>query len=161
MDSSATIRKTADDFRVPPNLLDYSAERRQFSWTAARNALSARPGEWINIAHEAVDRHVAAGRGERQAFRFISRGSLDRIVTYGELSLLTNRFANVLRSLGIGKSDRLFILWPHPRTLYRRIGQSEERHGGVATVLGLWPGADRDARESRCGQDPGDNRRAL
>ena len=110
MDSSATIRKTADDFRVPPNLLDYSAERRQFSWTAARNALSARPGEWINIAHEAVDRHVAAGQAERPAFRFISRGSPDRIVTYGELSRLTNRFANVLRSLGIGKGDRLFIL---------------------------------------------------
>lgn len=110
MDSSATIRKTADDFRVPPNLLDYSAERRQFSWTAARNALSARPGEWINIAHEGVDRHVAAGQAERPAFRFISRGSPDRIVTYGELSGLTNRFANVLRSLGIGKGDRLFIL---------------------------------------------------
>ena len=110
MDSSATISKTADDFRVPPNLLDYSAERRQFSWTAARNALSARPGEWINIAHEAVDRHVAVGQAERPAFRFISRGSPDRIVTYGELSGLTNRFANVLRSLGIGKGDRLFIL---------------------------------------------------
>ncbi len=110
MDSSATIRKTADDFRVPPNLLDYSAERRQFSWIAARNALSARSGEWINIAHEAVDRHAAAGQAERPAFRFISRGSPDRIVTYGELSLLTNRFANVLRSFGIGKGDRLFIL---------------------------------------------------
>ena len=110
MDSSATISKTADDFRVPPNLLDYSAERRRFSWTAARSALSAPPGSRINIAHEAVDRHVAAGQAERPAFRFISRGSPDRIVTYGELSRLTNRFANVLRSLGIGKGDRLFIL---------------------------------------------------
>ena len=110
MDSSATISKTADDFRVPPNLLDYSAERRQFSWTAARSALSAPPGSRINIAHEAVDRHVAAGQAERPAFRFISRRSPDRIVTYGELSRLTNRFANVLRSLGIGKGDRLFIL---------------------------------------------------
>ena len=110
MDSSATISKTADDFRVPPNLLDYSAERRRFSWTAARSALSAPPGNRINIAHEAVDRHVAAGQAERPAFRFISRRSPDRIVTYGELSRLTNRFANVLRSLGIGKGDRLFIL---------------------------------------------------
>ena len=114
MDSSITISKTADDFRVRPNLLDYSAERRQFSWTAARNALSAPPGtqqgKRINIAHEAVDRHVAAGQAERQAFRFISRGSPERIVSYGELSRLTNRFANVLRNLGIGKGDRLFIL---------------------------------------------------
>ena len=31
-------------------------------------------------------------------------------MTYGELSRLTNRFANVLRSLGIGKGDRLFML---------------------------------------------------
>lgn len=114
MDSSITISKTADDFRVRPNLLDYSAERRQFSWTAARNALSAPPGtqqgKRINIAHEAVDRHVAAGQAERLAFRFISRGSPERIVSYGELSRLTNRFANVLRNLGIGKGDRLFIL---------------------------------------------------
>ena len=110
MDSSATISKTADDFRVRPNLLDYLAERRQFSWTAARSALSAPPGKRINIAHEAVDRHVAAGQAERQALRFISRGSPERIVSYGELSRLTNRFANVLRSLGVGQGDRLFIL---------------------------------------------------
>ena len=33
-----------------------------------------------------------------------------RDFTYGDLQRLSNRFANVLRSLGIGKGDRVFAL---------------------------------------------------
>jgi len=110
MDSSSLIRKTAADLRVAPNLADYQAERARFSWALARGELAPQPDGGLNLAWQAVERHAAAGRAEKTAFRFLSRGQPERSVSYGELSRLTNRFCNVLRTLGVGKGDRLFIL---------------------------------------------------
>ena len=44
------------------------AERAEF-WRRARRQLAGLPGGGLNIAVEAVDRHVAAGRGARTALR--------------------------------------------------------------------------------------------
>ena len=104
------IRKTAADLRVPPNLADFERERRTFSWSAAREQMVGLPGGGINIAFEAVDRQATDGLADKTAFRFLSRGASARDISYGELSNLTNRFANVLRRLGIGKGERMFVL---------------------------------------------------
>src|SRR5690606_35891975 len=63
-----------------------------------------------NIGYAAVDRHLATARRDRVAFRFLGRAGARRTLTFAELAGLTNRFANVLRGLGVGKGDRLFIL---------------------------------------------------
>ncbi len=102
------IRKTTADLRVPPNLADYAATRAAFSWEAARAELAGRPGG-LNIARLAVERHARGARRGQVAFRFLGTGT-SRELTYGELSRLTNRFANVLKALGIAKGDRLFVL---------------------------------------------------
>jgi acetyl-CoA synthetase len=73
MERAPLIRKTAHDLRVPPNLADYAAECRTFSWAAARQALQGQPGGGLNIAFEAVDRHAAGPMREHIAFRFVSR----------------------------------------------------------------------------------------
>jgi acetyl-CoA synthetase len=58
-----------------PNLDDYELLRQRFSWEAAERALPGLPGaRGLNIAREAVDRHVAEGRGERVALRWIAKG---------------------------------------------------------------------------------------
>ncbi len=44
-----------------------------FTWEAARATLDGLPGGGLNIAHEAVDRHVAAGFGEQLAIRWLGR----------------------------------------------------------------------------------------
>ena len=72
----------------------------------------------VNIAFEAVDRHLGTSVRDRVAFRFISPGDRERSVTYAELARLTNRFANVLRRLGVGKGDRLFIVAGRVLELY-------------------------------------------
>ncbi|MBP0638755.1 acetate--CoA ligase [Cupriavidus sp. AcVe19-6a] len=111
MDLSRIIHKTAADLRVAPNFADYETERRGFSWDAIRRTLGTQPDGGLNIAWQAVDRHVGNGAGNKVAFRFLSRdGPSTRAVTYAELARLTNRFCNVLRELGVGKGDRLFIL---------------------------------------------------
>ena len=109
MDRPAIIRKTAADLRVPPNLADYAATREAFSWDAVRAELAGLPGGGLNIAHEAVERHAQGVRRDHVAFRFLGEKA-PQDIPYGELSGLTNRFANVLRSLGVGKGERLFVL---------------------------------------------------
>ena len=107
MERPAVIRKTGAGRRVAPNLADYTAARAAFSWDAARRELAGLPDGGLNIAWEAVERHAQSAR---LAFRFLSAQGGQRDVSFAELSRLTNRFANLLRELGVGKGDRVFIL---------------------------------------------------
>jgi acetyl-CoA synthetase len=115
-----TIHKTTDWPRgVVPNVLDYDATRAGFSWTAARDQLDGLPGgRGLNIAHEAVDRHAQGARAGQVAFRWIARDGTTTEATYAELAARTNRFANALRDLGIGKGDRVFSLLGRVPELY-------------------------------------------
>jgi acetyl-CoA synthetase len=98
------------DWTVPPNLIDYEATRASFSWEVAAKELDWLGDGRINIAHEAVDRHAAGPRRDHLALRWLGKDGSVRDFTYGDLAVATNRFAGVLRSLGIGTGDRLFLL---------------------------------------------------
>ncbi len=118
MPRPAVIRKSASVTGVAPHLSDYAATRAAFDWASVRRELAGLPGGALNIAHAAVDRHVACGRGDHTAFRFLPATGPARAVSYRELAQLTNRFANVLRSLGVGRGDRLFVLAGRVPELY-------------------------------------------
>ncbi|CAG0933875.1 acetyl-CoA synthetase [Rhodocyclaceae bacterium] len=109
MERPSIIRKTAADLRLPPNLADYAATRASFSWDAVRAGLAGLPGGGLNIAFEAIERHARGPLRDKVAFRFLG-AQAKRDVRYGERSRLTNRFANVLKSLGVGRGERLFLL---------------------------------------------------
>jgi len=63
--------------RAGANLLHYEECAAVFSWPQAPTLLDGLPGGGFNIAHEAIDRHVLAGRGDKLAMRWIGRD--DRI----------------------------------------------------------------------------------
>ncbi|MFD8589658.1 acetate--CoA ligase [Streptomyces sp. NPDC059637] len=112
------IHKTAAP-AVAPNLADYDRARASFDWQQARDGLAGLPdGKGVNIAHEAVDRHVAEGRGDRTALRCVGRDDGVRPVTYAGLARRSARFANVLRGLGVGRGDRVFTLLGRCPELY-------------------------------------------
>ena len=111
------IRKLPQEY-PGANLLDYDECVRTFSWAAARGFLEGLPGGGLNIAYEAVDRHVKAGRGNKLALRWIGRDDSIRDFTYAALGAASNRFANVLRDRGIGKGDRIFSLLGRVPELY-------------------------------------------
>ena len=71
------------------------------------------PGARVNTCWNAVDRHVAAGRGERAALIWDSpvTGQI-RHFTYRELQGEVARLAGVLTSLGVVKGDRVLIYLP-------------------------------------------------
>jgi acetyl-CoA synthetase len=104
---------------VVPNLADYEHARATFSWDGARAALDGLPGgRGLNIAHEAVDRHAAGPRAGRVALRFLRRdGSVDEL-TFAGLGEQTNRFADVLRRLGVRAGERVFLLLGRMPELY-------------------------------------------
>ena len=119
-----TIGKDRWPGGVTPNIVDYEAARAEFTWDAARRQLDGLPaGRGLNIAHEAVDRHAAGPARDRVAVRWVRRDGRVEQVTYGDLALETNRFANVLAGLGVGRGDRVYTL----------LGRVPEQH---VTVLG-------------------------
>ncbi|MBI4525062.1 MAG: acetate--CoA ligase [Deltaproteobacteria bacterium] len=113
------IFKPKDRWKVIPNLIDYERTRAEFSWDAAQRELDGLPNEkGLNIGYEAVDRHAAGARRDRLALRWLGKQGEVRDFTYGDLQALSNRFANVLRGLGVGKGDRVFTLAGRVPELY-------------------------------------------
>jgi acetyl-CoA synthetase len=113
------IHKSSQTWNVPPNLLDYDQTCAAFSWQAVRGNLDGLPGgRGLNIAHEAVDRHANGARRDHLALRWLGKDGSVRDFTYGDLQEHSNRFANVLVSLGVSKGDRVFALAGRIPALY-------------------------------------------
>ena len=87
-------------------------------WAAARARLDGLPGGGLNIAHEAVDRHVAAGHGGQTALIWLGRDGERRVLTYSGLAGQAARFAHVLRNHGIAPGERMFLLSGRVPDLY-------------------------------------------
>ena len=106
-----TIVKSRKNVGLVPNLADYEKACADFSWARARSELSGLPnGRGLNIAHEAIDRHVSGELSNHLAIRWLARSGEKRDYTYLNLQHLSNRFANVLQRLGVSKGDRVYIL---------------------------------------------------
>ena len=118
----AAIAKDVAALRVQPNMPDYDAARRDFNWEQARQALAGLPGgRGVNIAYEAVDRHVAEGRGAKEALRFVMADGGTRSLSYGDLADGSARFAAVLRDLDVGRGERVFSLLGRSPGLYTAV----------------------------------------
>ena len=69
-------------------------------------------GGETNLCYNAVDRHLTT-RAEQNALVWISSEvEATRIYTYRQLHEEINRFAAILKSLGVGKGDRVLIYMP-------------------------------------------------
>src|SRR3954462_5474984 len=66
----------------------------------------------LNLSYNCVDRHVEAGNGDRVAFHWRGEEGEERDITYAELHRDVQRFANALKSHGIGKGDVVGIYLP-------------------------------------------------
>ncbi|HEX5608801.1 MAG TPA: acetate--CoA ligase [Solirubrobacterales bacterium] len=66
----------------------------------------------LNASAQCLDRHVAAGRGERVAYHWRGEEGEERDVTYAELHRDVQRFANALKDLGVEKGDIVGIYLP-------------------------------------------------
>ncbi|HXW38937.1 MAG TPA: acetate--CoA ligase, partial [Acidimicrobiales bacterium] len=69
-------------------------------------------GGTLNVSYNCLDRHVAAGRGDKVAFHWEGEPGDARTVTYAEFLGEVERFANVLRGLGVERGDRVAVYMP-------------------------------------------------
>ena len=87
-------------------------------------------GGELNVSYNCLDRHVAAGRGDRVAFHWEGEPGDTRTITYSELLDDVQRFANVLLRLGLRRGDRIAVYMP--------MIPSWRHHAGLQPASG-WP----------------------
>jgi acetyl-CoA synthetase len=129
----ATIYKPSSDVVARARISDWDATKRASDaapnafWEERANELewyerwtqvldeSNKPfykwfvGAKCNIAYNAVDRHALTFRRNKLAYIWQGEDYSERFMSYGELAREVNKFANVLKSLGVKKGDRVTI----------------------------------------------------
>jgi acetyl-CoA synthetase len=107
-----------DGQRDPERFWERAAEQlpwfrrwdRVFEWN--RPTFRWFVGAETNLAYNALDRHVASGRGGHAAIIYLNERGERSVVTYSQLLHDVSRLAAALRAWGIGKGDRLTIYMP-------------------------------------------------
>ncbi|MEY2474498.1 MAG: acetyl-CoA synthetase [Actinomycetota bacterium] len=111
------------------SLYDEAAEDREAFWERQAEALDwfdrwHTVCEWelpfakwfiggtLNVSYNALDRHVAAGKGDKVALHWEGEPGDTRTITYAEMLADVEKFANVLKNLGVQRGDRVNIYMP-------------------------------------------------
>ncbi|WP_240310962.1 acetate--CoA ligase [Altererythrobacter sp. ZODW24] len=111
------IRKNKAD-RDAANMPDYEHAVSEWNWETFRGWLDYCPDGGLNIAFEAIDRHVAHRRGDHEALRWLGKSGERRSYSYTDLKRETDRFARLLVDLGLRKGTRVFSLLGRVPELY-------------------------------------------
>lgn len=99
------------------NLENYETAYETFKWEDVEKQFSWYETGKVNMAYEAIDRHLLTERKEKTALIY-SDANREETYTFSQLSQLSNQFGNVLRNLGIHKGDRVFVFMPRTPELY-------------------------------------------
>ncbi len=101
-----TIHK--DPTAGPFNMKDYDALYKAFKWEQFADELNLPRENGINKATICIDGHPPEVM-ERKALIWHSAEDKQEFYTFADLKRETNKFANVLKSLGVQKGDRVFV----------------------------------------------------
>ncbi|HET7842136.1 MAG TPA: acetate--CoA ligase [Terriglobia bacterium] len=127
----ARLFKPSEEFRLQANAADaeiyeraardlegfWSEESRRLDWIQPWKKVLEWDAPWakwfvggkLNVAANCVDRHAASARRNKAAIIWEGEPGDSRVLTFGMLQREVNRFANGLKSLGVGKGDRVAI----------------------------------------------------
>jgi acetyl-CoA synthetase len=114
--AKADIYATADADR----LAFWESQARELTWDQPWSTVldwQVPYAKWfvggkLNASVNALDRHVAAGRGNRVAFHFEGEPGDTRTITYSDLLVDVKKAANALTEIGVKAGDRVAIYMP-------------------------------------------------
>ncbi|HQV19406.1 acetate--CoA ligase [Gordonia sp. (in: high G+C Gram-positive bacteria)] len=69
-------------------------------------------GGKLNVSYNCVDRHVAAGKGDRVAIHWVGEPGDSRDITYAQLLTEVSKAANYFSAIGLVAGDRVAIYMP-------------------------------------------------
>ncbi|HWJ02556.1 MAG TPA: acetate--CoA ligase [Verrucomicrobiae bacterium] len=99
------------------NLKNYDETRASFNWEEVEKEFSWYYSGHVNMAYECIDRHAETGRKNKVAL-YYSDPNREEKYTFAEMKVLSDKFGNVLRNLGITKGERVFVYMPRTPELY-------------------------------------------
>ncbi len=100
------------------NMENYDKTYANFKWEEVENDFEWHETGKVNIAHEAIDRHAKSWRKNKIALYYEGGEGQSEKYTFQEMAVLTNKFANVLKNLGVKKGDRVFEYMSRVPPLY-------------------------------------------
>ena len=129
------IRKNLSQKNEASNLPDYEKALKTFkSWKDFESELTFFEDGKINAAYNAIDRHAQTWRKNKIALYFESEKGERLAFTFYDLSILSNKAANVFRDLGLERGKRAFIFLPRvPELFYAFLGI--QKVGAIAGTL--------------------------
>ena len=95
--------------KLIPNIEDYNDFVDQFDWSDVYEEISWLPGGGLNNAFVCIDKHVLEGNGQKLAMIWEGKNGEEEQYTFEEMKSQTDKFANVLKSIGVEKGDRVFV----------------------------------------------------
>ncbi|OGS57277.1 MAG: acetate--CoA ligase [Euryarchaeota archaeon RBG_19FT_COMBO_56_21] len=145
------VKKDPARLRLKPNLQGFEQLRKTFKWSDADKMVEWFPGGKINAAYNCIDRHAKGERKDKIALIFDDGEGNAQKFTFGQLNVLTNKFANLLKKLDIKRQDRIFFFLSRSPELYVGfIGAI--KYGAIASPM--FPAFGPDAIRDRL-QDSG------
>jgi acetyl-CoA synthetase len=112
------IKKDSSTFRVTPNMPNYDQAAKTNLWDAVKGELSWFDDGGVNLAYNAVDRHMGTPIESKTALLWEGDNGATAHYTFGDMARLSNQYANLLTSLGVTKGDRVFLFLPRIPVLY-------------------------------------------
>jgi len=112
------VVKDPAKLRLKPNLQNYEQLRKTFKWSDADKMVDWFPGGKLNAAYNAVDRHVKGPRKNKVALIYDDGEGHATRLTFQQLYEQTNKFANLLKKLGIKRQERVFFFLQRSPELY-------------------------------------------
>ncbi|HIH01414.1 TPA: acetate--CoA ligase [Thermoplasmata archaeon] len=115
---SDVVRKDIAKLRLKPNLQGYEELRKTFKWSDAEKLVDWYPGGKINSAYNVIDRHALGEKKDKVALIYDDgEGKIEKF-TFKQMYEQTNKFANVLKKLGVKRQDRVFVFLQRTPELY-------------------------------------------
>jgi acetyl-CoA synthetase len=118
VDYQAIRKPKVEEFQLEPNLIDPEQSCDGNIWQSLRGELDWLPGGFLNKAHECVDRHALGSRAEKAALIWEGKNGQVETYTFADLKRESDKFANVLKTLGVVKGDRVFFFMERIPELY-------------------------------------------